>query len=97
MIRVGIAEEDGGVPSDSIRHRIRGWLEGAPSDASAVFFVTRNADGYKGLLKVRSRVLRVAAGGIASTLDQVLDEIERDVSRQLSAWSRSRKNAHYWK
>lgn len=76
--------------SPQLHHRLRSLMDSAPSDASSVFFVRRTPGGFKGLLKIRSKDLRVVAGGIAATLEQVVDQIDREVELQLSEWRRFR-------
>lgn len=76
--------------SKDLRYRLRGMMERAPSDASSVFLFRRTEDGFKGLLKIRSKELRVVAGGAAATLEQVVDQIDREVATQLAEWRRFR-------
>ncbi|MCM2280960.1 MAG: hypothetical protein NDI61_03840 [Bdellovibrionaceae bacterium] len=72
------------------RSRIRWLMEAAPSDASAEFFVKKSETGFKAILKIQSRELRIVAGGTAPTLEQVIDQIDHDTTQQLSQWRKSR-------
>lgn len=76
--------------SHELQRRLRGLVDSAPSDASSVFCVRRTAGGYKGLLKIRSKELRIVAGGSAATLEQVVDQIDGEVAERLAEWRRLR-------
>jgi hypothetical protein len=75
---------------NELRQRLSRWVDLAPSDSSAVFFVKRCANGFKGLLKIRSREVRIVAGCIAPTLSELMDRVGDETCRQITAWRNAR-------
>jgi hypothetical protein len=93
-IRGGEESERSPVPNiDELELRmcLRELMDIAPSDSSAVFFVSQTGHGYKGILKIRSLTGRFVAGAIAPELDALIEAIRQQIHVQLLEWRRNRR------
>lgn len=76
-----------------LRYRLRLLLDKAPSDSSAVFFLSRIGRGFKGFLKIRSRERQFVAGSTGGESAVVINDILQEIYRQIVEWRNHRPDS----
>ena len=89
MKMVGV-EKESAEEVAKLNMQLESLMDKAPSDATGIFFIRKEKDGYKGLLKIRSIQEKFVAACSSPNLSDLTERIIKEARSQIEVWKRNR-------